>query len=88
MSREVKIKILPTIMYKSGVVEKREFKVFENPCVICEEEKVCFPFMAYGGSQTRGWIKAAAAGLHHSHSNTRPEPCLRPTPQLTPMPDP
>ena len=27
--------------------------------------------MAYGGSQARGWIRAAAAGLHNSCSNTR-----------------
>ena len=27
--------------------------------------------VAYGGSQARGQIGAAAAGLHHSHSNTR-----------------
>ena len=26
--------------------------------------------MAYGSSQPRGWIGAAAAGLHRSHSNT------------------
>ena len=26
---------------------------------------------AYGGSQARGQIGTAAAGLHHSHSNTR-----------------
>ena len=26
---------------------------------------------AYGGSQARGRIGAVAAGLHHSHSNTR-----------------
>jgi len=32
--------------------------------------------MAYGSSQARGLIGAAAAGLHHSHSNTRSEPCL------------
>ena len=32
--------------------------------------------MAYGGSQARGLIGAAAAGLHHSHSNARSEPCL------------
>ena len=28
---------------------------------------------AYGGSQARGWIGAAAAGLHHSHHNTGSE---------------
>ena len=41
---------------------------------------------AYGGSQARGLIGATAAGLCYSHSNA--EPCLRPTPQLTAMPDP
>ena len=43
---------------------------------------------AHGGSQARGPIGAVAAGLHHSHSNTGSEPCLRPTPQLVAMPDP
>ena len=33
---------------------------------------------AYGNSQPRGQIKAAAAGLRHSHSNEGPEPCLQP----------
>ena len=26
--------------------------------------------MAYGDSQARGWIRAVAAGLHHSHSHS------------------
>ena len=43
---------------------------------------------AHGGSQARGPIGAAASGLHHSHSNSGSEPCLRPTPQLTATPDP
>ena len=45
---------------------------------------------AYGGSQARGRIGAVASGLRHSHShsNTRSEPSLQPTPQLTAMPDP
>ena len=38
--------------------------------------------VAYGSSQARGWIRAAAAGLHHRHSNIGSEPHLRPTPQL------
>ena len=42
---------------------------------------------AYGGSQARGRIGAAATGLHQSHSNTGSEPCLQPTPQLTTTPD-
>ena len=44
--------------------------------------------VACGGSQTRGLIRAAAAGLRQSHSNTGSEPGLQPTPQLTAMPDP
>ena len=39
--------------------------------------------MAYGGSQARGLIGAAAAGLRHSHGGARPEVCLWPTPQRT-----
>ena len=35
-----------------------------------------------------GPIRAAAAGLHHSHSHARSWPHLGPTPQLTAMPDP
>ena len=43
---------------------------------------------AYGSSQAKGRIRAVAAGLCHSHSNTRSELCPQPTPQLTAMPDP
>ena len=43
---------------------------------------------ACGGYQARGWIGAAAVGLHHSHSNVGSEPSLRPTPQPTATPDP
>ena len=43
---------------------------------------------AYGGSQTRGLIGAAAAGLRHSHSNARSEPSLKTTPQLMATLDP
>ena len=44
--------------------------------------------MANGGSQARGQIGAAAAGLLHSHSNMGSELRLWPTPQPTVMPDP
>ena len=37
---------------------------------------------AYGGSRARDQIRAAAAGLCHSHSNTRSKPHLQPTLQL------
>ena len=43
--------------------------------------------MAYGGSQARGLIGDRAVGLHHSQSNARSEPCLRPIPQFTATPD-
>ena len=41
----------------------------------------CFIGAAYGSSQARGQIRAAAAG--HSHSYAGFEPCLQPSPQLT-----
>ena len=41
---------------------------------------------AYRSSQTRGQIRAIAAGLHHIHSNTGSETPLQPTPRLTAMP--
>ena len=44
--------------------------------------------MAYLGSQAGGQIRAAAAGLHHSHRNVGSKPHLRPTPQLKATPDP
>ena len=43
---------------------------------------------AYGGSQARGPMRAVATSLCHNHSNAGSEPCLRPTSQLTEMPDP
>ena len=44
--------------------------------------------IAYGSFQAWGRIRAAAAGLHHSHSNSGSKPCLQPTPQLTAALDP
>ena len=37
---------------------------------------------AYGSSQVRGQIGAAAADLHHSHGNAESEPHFQPTQQL------
>ena len=42
---------------------------------------------AYGCSQARGQIRAIAASLLHSHSNTGSESHLQPTPQLMASPD-
>ena len=44
--------------------------------------------VAYGGSQAKGGIRAAAASLHQSHTNARAEPHVQPTPQLMATPDP
>ena len=44
--------------------------------------------VAYGGSQARGLKGAVAACLCMSHSNAGSVLHLRPTPQLTAMPDP
>ena len=46
------------------------------------------PPVAYGNSQARGQIGAAAANLHHSHSKVGSEPHLRPTLQLVATPGP
>ena len=43
---------------------------------------------AYGSSQGRGQIGAAAARLYHRHINARSEPCLGTTSQLMAMTDP
>ena len=43
---------------------------------------------AYESSQAKGLIGAAAAGLHHSHSNLGSESCLQRRPQLMATPDP
>ena len=44
--------------------------------------------VAYGSFQARGLIRAAAAGLYYSHSNTKSEPRLQPIPQPMATPDP
>ena len=65
-----------------------------SPCIFCLSGFADFFFFfratpaAHGGSQARGRIRAAAAGLQLRHSNTRFEPCLQPTPELTATPDP
>ena len=43
--------------------------------------------MAYGSSQARGPIGAAATDLRHSYSNTGSKLYLQPSPQLKAVPD-
>ena len=68
---------------------------FEHESLNLPSEFVLFCFflfwaalMAYGSSQTRGQIGAAAASLCHSHSNSGSEPYLCPMLQLMAMMDP
>ena len=42
---------------------------------------------AYGSSQAKAGIRVEAADLHHSHSNARSKPRLRPLAQLVATPD-
>ena len=42
---------------------------------------------AYRSSQAKGWIRASATGLHHSHSHARSQPHLWPTQQLMALSD-
>ena len=44
--------------------------------------------VACGGSQAKGWSRAAATGLCHSHSTARSKLRLRPTPRLMAVLDP
>ena len=71
--------ILPNIMQSYALY----FVLFSLPSFISFFLSVCLSFflsgMANGGSQARGQIGAAAASLHHSHSNTRSKPHLWPT---------
>ena len=89
--------------YATATVNARsELYLWCMPQLMAELERIIFIFYllifffclfgaipaAHGGSQARGRIRATAAGLHHSHRNTRSKLRLRPTPQLTAMPDP
>ena len=78
--------------------KQKEKNKVQNPFPPQRQSKVHFFFfffaiffratlVAYRNSQARGRIKAAAAGLHNSHSNAGSEPWLQPTPQLKATPD-
>ena len=70
-----------SLRWRFSVVDQPKSHVFEDT----EEEIffILFSFLlfratprAYGGSQARALIRAIAACLHHSHSNTGSEPHL------------
>ena len=66
------------VVFVSGSLKFRNvyLSVLENILILT----FCFLFSsvpaAYGTSQARGWIRDAAAGICHSHSNARSELCL------------
>ena len=67
-----------------GVMTQAEVKFDASPGTLSPElgERGAFFFLfraapvAYGSFQARGWMEAAAARLHHSHSNAGSEPNL------------
>ena len=87
------------IRCSSWLQEMENTKHIEGQRWYISLHKTCFFFSlflsrtvltAYGSSWARGWIRAAAAGLHcsHSHSHTRSEPHLWSMLQLTATLDP
>ena len=77
--------------YASWVIYNQYFSISAT-----EQEAIFFLLFratraAYGSSQARCQIRAAAANLHHNHSNTGPklglwttaQPSAKPDPQLT-----
>ena len=70
------------------------FNPWPRNSVCCTRSRNFFFFFfraalaAYGSFQSRDPIEAAAASLHHSHSNARSELHLQPTPQLAATQDP
>ena len=66
--------------------------ISSNPCPHLLLSIFFFSFFSaapviYGSSWGYGWIWAAAASLHHSHSNAKSEPHLWPTLKLVVTPD-
>ena len=71
------IRVLSGYIPQSEIAGSYENSIFNFFCLFRATP------MSYGDAQARGQISAVAAGLHHSHSKARSEPCLRPTPQFT-----
>ena len=83
---------MPNIAAPKHIKQKlTELKGEINSNRIGEDFFLLYLFMAtcvtYGSSQARGRIRAAAAGLCHTHSNNGSEPQMQPMLQLA-MPDP
>ena len=66
------------LLEASGIIE------YEKVQIVDVDNGARFETYAIAGER----IAAAAAGLHHSHSNARASLHLRPTPQLMATPDP
>ena len=66
-------------------IKWREFYLLKGDKTLSNKGDHLLP-TAYGSSQAKGQIRATAASLHHSHSNTESKPCLWPMPQLRARP--
>ena len=91
--------ILPKAVDRFGAIPFQTpmafFKELEKNCKTCMEtqktlnsKNISQDVSFSKEKQNWGQIEAAAAGLHHSCSNTGSEPYLQPTPQLMATPDP
>ena len=85
------VTIYEAIIFPTFLPVKKMLLGFVLPSVVNFIFFIFIPFFmatraAYGSSQARVRITAAAAGL--CQSNTGCEPCLQPTPQLKTKPDP
>jgi len=67
-------KVLPSDLSKSLHPKRPSHQTPATASLcVCVCVCVCFRATPYGSSQTRGQIRAAAAGLHHRHSDTGSE---------------
>ena len=72
----------------AGSISLPLFPLMASPSFLCMLGLILFFFSFWGHSQARHQIGAAAAGLHHRHSNSGSEPHLVPTSQLAAVLDP
>ena len=75
---------------RAGTISELLYSSYVEQCLVCSKEFNNFIYfflfraipVAHGSSQPTGQIRARTASLHHSHSNTEPEPHLQPATQI------
>ena len=83
-------------MGPAAILHSEASAIFPLAQICLSDPIMCYSFfflftathIAYGSSQDSGQIGAAAASLHHNHSNARSELRLQSTPQLVARRDP